>query len=348
MSWRQRYAKSQLLVLKGLHSDMYLTLVQGVPGSGRAATRNATSIIISAGSGVEFLRGYDLLHNVRVFEAPGNNLSNLDGAPTGIVTLLVARNAITHIGNSATLCALRDVSTLDLSYNSIASLENIIINLKMMTGLRNLWLVGNMCAIEERYRTRVLAAVPWLRALDGVAVPLTTAPKRVHPRRHATVTHHASILPHDSRYRWWTTASRSGVDPKHCFGLYTALAPDGMNGHIAAALGHRTLPIIFGAGFGVETSVARTLRCATRDAAAAAAEAAWDFATAGMVSSEGALAWGVSHAQYGVISSAMSKAVAFHTDCTTSGVQQQALEAATAASRLLGPARLVCVVNSDA
>ena len=63
--------------------------------------------------------------------------------------------------------AFPSIRVLDIGYNELCSLEDLIEELKKLKYLEQLTLIGNPCTMLPTYRERVVTSLPSLRVLDG-------------------------------------------------------------------------------------------------------------------------------------------------------------------------------------
>ncbi|KAJ3363581.1 Leucine-rich repeat-containing protein 56 [Allomyces javanicus] len=103
---------------------------------------------------------------------PSCNLADLDGihAFPALIDLNVAHNRITDV---SPLSLAESLVVLDVGHNKLADWTQIE-ELALLATLRDLTVAGNpVVAATAAPRDRVLAILPHLRSLDGVAVTLT-------------------------------------------------------------------------------------------------------------------------------------------------------------------------------
>ena len=123
-----------------------------------------------ANKGITELDGFEPFVNLETLWINGNRLEYLDDLDDCVrLKHLYAHDNILNTLEGS-LGALKNLQTLNLSNNNISDLHSVIELLKTLVHLETLDLSGNPAAEEDKYRRRVIAALPKLKVFDGITV----------------------------------------------------------------------------------------------------------------------------------------------------------------------------------
>jgi hypothetical protein len=134
--------------------------------------KNCTELYL-ANKGITELDGFEPFTNLETLWINGNKLEfldDLDGCMR-LQHLYAQDNRLNTLDGS--IPSLKHLRTLVLSNNALSNLEAVLAVLVNFPHLETLDLSDNPVAEEDRYRARVLKALPQLHSLDGLRVKAT-------------------------------------------------------------------------------------------------------------------------------------------------------------------------------
>ena len=160
--------------------DVYSEPRKELPIVNSKFIKNCAEIFLGE-RGITHIRGMEEFANLEVLWLHGNSITNVAdelSENTRLKRLFLHDNEIKSLKNLRLECLF--LEKLTLFGNKITDLNACLSTLKRLRHLEELDLMGNPCAEEPSYRTRVLAAIPTLHVFDRHVV---TESERIRANR---------------------------------------------------------------------------------------------------------------------------------------------------------------------